>query len=148
MLVAVIANNIIIYRAYDSSTTPVPPPDSAATAAVAPPTSSSTPGEKPLIPIPSWRGEVALEKAPNGGYDVVVQALQRGTDTPLPMTAVNADIRKADENAAEMTLSFKRTAGLKFAAHADLTPGTWDVRVHIHRDSQTLEFSERFDLKD
>lgn len=150
LLIAAIANTYYVFHAYDGAMNSIDKPVGLTPAGqpAEPATARVLPGATAIDLVPNWHGEAALVKAPGGGYDVVVDALSNGVNANLPATSVEADIRRPGDKAATANPEFKMTSVGKFTAHVDLGSGTWEVRVRIHRGLQTLEFAEKFDLKD
>ena len=151
LLIAAIMNLLFIYHAFNEDSAPASPGGAPVLAR-----QSSVPGSEPRSappsgsPVsfaPSWRGDAVMVKSPQGGYDLVVEALGNGGDA-LPSTAAEVDIRRPGAAAAEQSPSLEMVSVGKFVAHVDLPEsGTWEVRIRIHRGLQTLEFAEKFDLK-
>jgi hypothetical protein len=96
---------------------------------------------------PNWHGDISLLKAPPG-YDIVVDALSNDSNKRVTATAAEIDIRQPGDAAPDYTPKLSLWTVGQFKGHVDLAPGTWEIRVHIHRGFQTLEFAEKFELKD
>ena len=150
LLLAAIVNTYFVFHVDRGMVKPMekPVPLTAAGQPAEPADARTLPGATAYDLVPNWHGEVSLVKAPGGGYDAIIEGLSNGVNANIPVTSVEADIRRPGDNTPVPTPEFKMTSVGKFEAHVNLAAGTWEVRVHIHRGLQTLEFAEKFDLKD
>lgn len=156
LLIAAIANYFFVYHAYNDAVKALPLTAQQAPAAPIDVTVANAPhhhepsfvsGVQPIGP--GWYGELYLSKASQGGYDIVVDAYASGSRTKTDVEAVEIDVRQPGAASAQLTPAITRKETGEFTAHADFpSNGTWEVRVRMHRGNQTLEFGEKFDLKD
>jgi hypothetical protein len=153
LLVGAIMNNIFLYHAYnDTMKEAVQQAQQPVTASgPAGPGYSRTPtggmGFR-QIPGPAWYADVYLSKTGSGEYDIVVEAFVRGSRTLTSVDTVELDVRKAGEPDQTVPAAAQMKDG-KYVAHVAFpSEGAWEVRIRMHRGNETLEFAEKFDLKD
>lgn len=94
---------------------------------------------------PTWRGEVAYRKEDDGSYSFRVTTVDlRG---PIMLTSQEAFVRKADGGKETKIALTKADHGNLIANFTFPTPGEWIIRVRLGRTLETLEFSERIEIK-
>ena len=94
---------------------------------------------------PTWRGEIAYRKEENGSYSFRVTTVDlRG---PITLTSKEAFVKKAS-GGDEAAMPLKETEKGELVANYRFSePGEWIIRVRLGRRLETLEFSERIEIK-
>ena len=97
---------------------------------------------------PTWYGDMYLTPASQSSYDIVVEAFGNGSRSRVPVDTVEIDIRQPGDAAAQISPSVEKVEEGKYISHTNFpSSGTWEVRVRMHRGYQTLDFAEKFDIK-
>lgn len=93
---------------------------------------------------PDWRGQVTVKKAEDGsGSDIIVDALdKRGFGVAL--TSFDIVIYPPGKEKEPLPATFEQEAPNRIKGHIKLpAKGEVIMRVRLHRDNSTMEFSER-----
>ena len=149
-LAAVLANMFFVYHAYHAAVTAInaaSPPDTigdeGGTGAYGLHGNAASGGRSHMEP--PWYGDMTIEKAAQGGYDLTVFATGPGKGLPVALTSFEVDVRRPDAEGSGLKLQFSDAENEKHAAHVDFPEkGDWEIRVRLHRDLQTFEFTRRF----
>ena len=94
---------------------------------------------------PTWRGEVAYRKEDDGSYSFRVTTVDlRG---PIILTSQEAFVRKAEGGKETKIALTKGDHGNLIGNFTFPAAGEWVIRVRLGRQLETLEFSERIEIK-
>jgi hypothetical protein len=150
LLAAAIVNNFFIYRAYKDSFAPSERQEQGNNV-----TPGAAPTGRPQLTnagqaiMPRVFGELYLSPIGGHEYDIIVESFGRGTHILVPVDAIELDIRRPGATGGEMTPAANVVTPGKYSAHVTLpSAGTWEVRARLHRGNETVEFAEKFELKD
>lgn len=155
LLAAAIANFLVVNNAYDTSLQRLSPHDgSSASTYGAGGSSPQAQGAGSLTDSqvftykgPGWRGDVTLNKAPDGSYEVTVRASDL-QDKTVPITSFEIDVRRPDSDKPILMPVFNQKGDGYFTATVQFPgKGDWEVRVVMHKENQTLEFARRFHIE-
>lgn len=153
LLAAAIANFLVVNNAYDASLARLSAPkDDGSSAPVsgmgaAPQGAGTADSQTVSYRGPGWRGDVTLNKAPDGSYEVTVRASDIH-DKTVSITSFEIDVRRPDSDKPILMPVFNQKGDGFFTATVQFPgDGDWEVRVRMHRDNQTLEFARRFHIK-
>ncbi len=97
-------------------------------------------------PRSTWHSELVSKREDDGSYSFNVTSTG-GRAGDRTIKSFEAWIRKANET-SESKIDLKRDAEGKIVTKISFpTAGEWIIRVRLARESETLEFSERVDVK-
>ncbi len=97
-------------------------------------------------PRSNWHSELVSKREDDGSYSFNVTS-SGGRDGDRTIKSFEAWIRRANET-SESKIDLKRDADGRIITKVNFpTAGEWVIRVRLARESETLEFSERVDVK-
>lgn len=93
-------------------------------------------------PGPGWRGDINVKKGANGS-DITIDALDtKGNGVPL--TSYEVTVYPSGNEKEPLPVTVERETGSRIKAHVKLPEkGEAIIRVRLHRERATLEFSQR-----
>ena len=99
-----------------------------------------------FYPRSTWHSELVSKREDDGSYSFHVTSAG-GRQGDRTIKSFEAWIRKAGET-SEKKVDLKRDADGKIITKIDFpTTGEWIMRIRLARESETLEFTERVDVK-
>lgn len=99
-----------------------------------------------FYPRSNWHSELISKREDDGSYSFNVTSTG-GREGDRTIKSFEAWIRKAGET-SEKKVELKRDADGRIVTKVEFpTAGEWVIRVRLARESETLEFTERVDVK-
>ena len=97
---------------------------------------------------PGWRGEIKVTQREDGENEVTISPVNTGGGHK-PLTSFQVYLRSVDgKEEQDITEKFAKDGAEGLKASLKGTPaGPWVLRIRLHRELSTLEFTQRIDLK-